>query len=434
VRLAVQAKDRVSSLKLRITAAAEKIIRSGHPWLFAESILEQNRAGGPGEIAVIYDKQDRFLAAALYDPDSPIRARVLQLGKPRKIDVGWWSERAMIAMRRREGLFDAKTNGYRLINGESDGWPGLILDRYADSLVLKLYTAAWLPRLGEIVRVILEAAAMESAHPCPDRDSKRDRDKGVRPTMRVVLRLSRNIEENAARVWKRRDGELLNGESLNNPVVFLENGLRFEADVRYGQKTGFFLDQRDNRKRIGAMAGGRTVLNAFSFTGGFSVYSAAGGARSVTDLDISAHALEGGRRNLALNEETPHVDACVRQEIKADAFDWLGQERKEKFGLVILDPPSLAKRESERTRAIEAYSRLAEMGIKRLSSDGILLACSCSAHVTADEFFAAVLEAARKCRRKFQELDRTGHAPDHHATFKEAEYLKGIYLRLGKAG
>jgi 23S rRNA (cytosine1962-C5)-methyltransferase len=249
-----------------------------------------------------------------------------------------------------------------------------------------------------------------------------------------VLRLSRNIQDKAARIWKRREGDLLNGKSLNNPVVFLENGLRFEADVLHGQKTGFFLDQRDNRKRVGAMASGRAVLNAFSFTGGFSVYAAAGGARAVTDLDISAHALEGGRRNIALNGQNPNVGACVREEIKADAFKWLGQDRKEKFGVVILDPPSLAKRESERTGAVEAYSRLTDMGIKYLSSDGILLACSCSAHVTADEFFATVLEAARKCGRTFQEIERTGHAPDHRATFKEAEYLKGIYLRFGKAG
>src|SRR6266487_7066646 len=141
-------------LRLRVTAAAETAIRSGHPWVFAESLREQNREGRLGELAALYDRKDRFLAIGLFDPDSPLRMRVLHAGYPVMIDAAWWRERLRQAIARREGLFDAQTTGYRWINGESDGWPGLVLDRYDTTLVLKLYTAAWLPRLGEIVDLI----------------------------------------------------------------------------------------------------------------------------------------------------------------------------------------------------------------------------------------------------------------------------------------
>jgi 23S rRNA (cytosine1962-C5)-methyltransferase len=181
---------------------------------------------------------------------------------------------------------------------------------------------------------------------------------------------------------------------------------------------------------VGALARGRSFLNAFSFTGGFSVYAARGGATSVADLDISNHALEGGRRNCELNRSISGVSKCPRTEIKADAFEWLKGKGTKQFGLIVLDPPSLAKRESERAGAIEAYARLASAAIAHLGASGILVACSCSAHVSAAEFFGAVRGAASRSGRKFSELETTGHAPDHPATFKEAEYLKGIYVRF----
>src|SRR5438874_5309241 len=142
--------DQTSRLRLRISAAAESILRQGHPWLFAESIREQNREGNLGELAIIYDRKNRFLAAGLFENDSPIRVRILQAGRPETIDAAWWSRRLASALSRRNGLFDDQTDGYRWINGESDGWPGLVLDRYAGTLVLKLYSGIWLPRLGEI--------------------------------------------------------------------------------------------------------------------------------------------------------------------------------------------------------------------------------------------------------------------------------------------
>lgn len=394
-------------LRLRVTATAESILRSGHPWLFAESIREINREGRLGELAVIFDRKDKFLAIGLFDPDSPLRVRILHSGKPQTLDAAWWKNHLSQTIQRRAGLFDEQTTGYRLINGESDGWPGLVLDRYDTSLVLKLYTAAWLPRLPEIILLMTELV----------------------PHDRLVLRLSRNMQRIAQSQFKVGDGQILQGVSLTQPVIFLENGLRFEADILRGQKTGFFLDQRENRQQVGLLARDCEVLNAFSFSGGFSLYAARGEARSVTDLDISAHALEGGRRNFALNQSNPTIKNCAHEIIQTDAFAWLaGSSRK--FDLVVLDPPSLAKREIERAGAIQAYGKLARHGINLLRPKGVLVAASCSAHVTKEEFFKTILEIAQGSGRKFQELQITTHAPDHPATFREAAYLKCLYLRF----
>lgn len=397
-----------SRLKLRVSLTAETILRGGHPWLFGESVREQNREGRPGELAVIYDRNNAFLAIGLFDPDSPLRVRILHSGKPQTIDALWWQKHFAETIRPREDWFDSQTNGYRLINGDSERWPGLVLDRYGDTLVLKLYTVAWLPRLNDIVTLIAERF----------------------PELRLVLRLSRNIQLVAQKQFQLTDGQILRGLPLRGPVIFLENGLRFEADVLRGQKTGFFLDQRENRKRVESFAPKRDVLNAFSFSGGFSLYAARGGARSVTDLDISAHALESARRNFALNRAEKTVAGCRHETIQADAFEWLAENANRKFDLIILDPPSLAKRESERAGAIQAYGRLVRKGIAHLQRGGILVAASCSAHVSEEEFFKTVREAAWTSARQFDELQTAAHATDHPATFPEARYLKCIYLQF----
>lgn len=398
----------VPRLRLHITAAAESILRQGHPWLFSDSIQDQNRDGALGEIAAVYDHKDRLLGLGLFDPDSPIRLRVLHTGKPVVINEAFWAVRLQHALDRRRGHFDLQTTGYRWINGESDRWPGLVLDRYDRTLVMKLYTGAWLPRLDEITAIFQE-------HIQPER---------------IVLRLSRKIQQLVKERSGREDGIIVRGPPLERPVIFKETGLQFEADVLKGQKTGFFLDQRENRRRVESLAKGQDVLNAFSFSGGFSLYAARGGARSVTDLDISAHALRASDRNFALNEALPAVAGCRHQTVQCDVFDWLSGNTQQKFWLIILDPPSLAKRDAERGEALRAYGRLASSALKHLLPGGILLACSCSAHVTRDEFFAVVRQAASNSRRKFTQIETTGHATDHPATFKEAEYLKAIYLRL----
>jgi 23S rRNA (cytosine1962-C5)-methyltransferase len=396
-------KPSAARLRLRLSPAGERAVRGGHPWVFSDSVRHQNREGTTGELAVIYSRDDKFLALGLYDPASPLRVRILHAGKPATIDASWWEQRLRSAIAKREGLFGPDTTGYRLINGESDGWPGLVLDRYTGTLVMKLYTAAWLPRLDEIADMLESALAPQA----------------------IVLRLSRIITETAQVDFSVREG-VIRGETPET-VVFMENGLKFESEVLHGQKTGFFLDQRENRRRTGELSSGARVLNSFSFSGAFSLYAARGGARTVTDLDISGHALAAGDRNFALNNNISAVAACRRETVQADAFAWLTNGPCAQFDLVIVDPPSLAKREADRSGAIAAYERLIASALRRVRRGGVLVASSCSAHVTGGEFFAAAGRAARPFHTRH--LWTSTHAADHAVTFREAEYLKCVALR-----
>lgn len=370
-------------------------MRDGHPWVYADAVREASREGVPGDIAAIYDRKDRLLALGLFDPLSPIRVRVVHRGKARPIDGEFWRERLREAVARRAGLLDAQTTACRLVHGESDGFPGFVLDRYADTLVAKVYSDVWKPRISVLVDLLREELS----------------------PARIVLRRSRTIGG--------ADGETVFGPVPEVEVEFLESGLRFGADVLKGQKTGFFLDQRENRRIVEGLSRGRETLNAFSYSGGFSLYAARGGARRVVDLEESLHALDAANRNFARN---PGL-AVPHETVQADAFEWLGKPDR-MFDLVVLDPPSFARREAERERAIGAYRRLAGLGAARLRPGGILVACSCSAHVSAEEFFAAVREALQRAGRPFAELRTTRHPPDHSSGFREAEYLKALYVRL----
>jgi len=393
-----------SRLRIELFPRAETAVKRGHPWVYGESVKSQNREAEAGELAVMYDRKDRFMAVGLYDPDSPIRVRIVHCGKPVMIGRNWWLEKVRACLsRREESVLSERTDGARMLNGESEGFPGFIADRYADTLVVKLYTAAWLPRWEEMEGVLREALAPRH----------------------LVLRLSRNIQQEATERWGLKEG--FRGEAGDEVVVFSENGIRFEAAVLHGQKTGFFLDQRDNRARVETLAAERDVLNVFSFSGGFSLYAARGGAKSVTDLDISAHALESADRNFELNESDARIRGARREVVQADAFKWMDEDPRS-YDMIIVDPPSLAKREKEREGAIRAYQRLNKRAIERLRPGGILVAASCSAHVAAAEFHDLVREAAQRSGRPWRELWTSGHAQDHPVGFPEAEYLKALCL------
>lgn len=382
-------------LRIRLSAKAEAKVRGGHPWVFSDSIREENRSGEAGELAVIYDRKDRFLAVGFYDPESPIRVRVVHCGKPEVIGDSWWREKFTESLSKRSGVMQAGvTDGVRLINGESDGWPGAVLDRYGDTLVWKIYSVVWEGMVGLLGEL---ASAVDGCERC-------------------VLRRSRNLGG--------KEVEVIAGSAPGGAVVFMENGLRYEAEVMRGQKTGFFLDQRDNRARVRDLAAGRSVLNVFSFSGAFSVSAAAGGATSVTDVDISQHALDSGRRNFVLNRGD--VGHCPRNEVKADAFAWL-KETGGSYGVVIVDPPSMAKREKEREGAMRAYGRLARAAKRVTAPGGVLVMASCSGHVRADEFGELV-----KKEIGGEVFGEWGHAADHRATFPEANYLKAVYFRVAR--
>jgi 23S rRNA (cytosine1962-C5)-methyltransferase len=398
--------EKKARLRLTFFPRAETAIRSGHPWVYADSIKSQNREGETGELAVVYDRRDRFMAVGMFEAESPIRLRILHCGKPTTIDRDFWLERARACLAKREGaVLKPGTDGARVINGESEGFPGIVADKYAETLVVKVYATGWLARWREVESALREVFAPKY----------------------LVLRMSRNVAA-AADGYGLAEGFI--GEYGDETVVFSENGLHFEAAVLKGQKTGFFLDQRDNRARVEQLSEGRDVLNVFSFSGGFSLYAARGGARSVTDLDISQHALESATRNFLLNESVPKIGGVTRQAVQADAFRWM-DERSEKYDLIITDPPTLAKRESEREGALRAYRHLNMAAVGRLRTGGILVAASCSAHVSKEDFLQMIEELAQGSGRSWKELWRSGHGNDHPAGFREAEYLKAICLEFG---
>jgi 23S rRNA (cytosine1962-C5)-methyltransferase len=396
-------------LAIRLHAGAERAVRRGHPWVFAEGISQQRHEAAAGDLAVIFDRHNRFLAIGLYDPTSPIRIRVLHHGEPAQIDPMWFAGRIRAAWEQRSKLLQQATTGFRVVHGENDGLPGLVVDRYGDSMVVKLYSAAWLPHLTSVL------AGLDD----------------IDQPKRVVLRLSRAVQRAEGAAF--HDGQVLAGAPLTGPVLFRENGLTFEADLVRGQKTGFFLDQRDNRARVQQHAAGRNVLNVFAYTGGFSVYAARGGARSVTSVDVSAPALVAAERNFAHNRADPAVAAAEHRTVAGDAFEVLRDmaARRERYDLVILDPPSFAKAQAEVERALASYARTVRLGLDVLSDGGLLVAASCSSRIGADDFRSVVEETAHEARRSIRALEQTGHPLDHPIGFPEGAYLKCIYAVVG---
>lgn len=392
---------------LHITREATLALRNGHPWLFADSVIKESRRGEPGDLAVAFDQKRRFVAIGLYDPTSPIRLRVFARGRPTPIDASWFQAKIANAVHQRAPLLQTQTTGFRALHGENDGLPGLVADRYADTLVVKLYTAAWIPHLVHVLDGLQAACHLE----------------------RIVLRLSRTLQQNPDVLYGLSDGQILTGPPLKGPVIFVENGLRFEAEPIAGQKTGFFLDQRENRARVEELAAGKRVLNVFAYTGGFSLYAARGGAHTVTSLDISRPAMDAAARNFVLNQSIPAVAAAQHELLVGDAFQLLATMAQEgrRFEMVIVDPPAFAKQQSEVARALTAYAKLTQLALGVLEPGGVLVAASCSSRVSEEQFFEAVHHAARQAGRPLREIMRTGHALDHPIGFAEGAYLKCLF-------
>ncbi len=390
---------------MRISPSAERALRQGHPWVFDQSITEQSHTGAPGDLAVIFDDKRRFLAIGLYDPTSAIRVRILQSRDSATINADWFQNKLVNAARVRVALDEKNTTGYRLVHGENDGLPGLVLDRYADTLVLKLYTPAWIPHLKDFC----DALAL------------------VSPATHLILRLNRSVQKQTEFLHGLSDGMTLSLHASRPPnlILFKENGLIFESDPLRGQKTGFFLDQRDNRARVEKLSRDKSVLNVFAYTGGFSVYAARGSAKEVVSVDVSAPALEAAVRNMKHNAlaEVPH------ETIAADAFEVLADMTSQKrlFDMVIIDPPMFAQSEKQITSALSAYRKLTRLGLDVLRHDGTLVQASCSSRVDADAFFESIHHSAKEAGRQLTELERTGHALDHPISFKEGAYLKCLF-------
>lgn len=396
---------------VRVTPDALRHVRAGHPWIYDRSITSTSHDAPPGALAVVFDDKRRFAAIGLWDPTSPLRLRVLHAGDPATVDGSFWADRlARAASRRQPLLDDPDTTGVRLVNGESDGMPGLVVDRYADTAVVKLYSPAWFPHLPTIVPLLADGLE------------------------RVVLRLARSVAASATHGLG--DGQVLVGTPPEGPIEFVEHGLSFAADVVHGQKTGHFLDQRDNRALVGSLSAGRDVLDVFACTGGFTVHAAAGGARSVHTVDLSRPAIERAVANLDRNRGRPAVAACEHTTEVGDAFGVLERHvaAGRRWDVVVIDPPSFAPRQEAIGRALEAYGRLTGLGLAVTRRGGLLVQSSCSSRIDADTFHHQLRDVARRSGHGLEEVARTTHPLDHPATFPEAWYLKTAFVRVDPRG
>lgn len=397
-------------MKIRLKPGREKSLLRRHPWVFSGAIDKLYGSPASGDTVQVRASDGRFLAWAAWSPQSQIRARVWSFEEPELPGPELLRGRIEQALALRHGpaLQDAThqdTNGaLRLVHGEADRLPGLIVDRYGGTLVAQVLSA------------------------------------GIE-RWRDVLADSLIEQTGCARIYERSDAEVreleglpartgtMRGDAPAVPMEIVEHGLRYAVDVIGGQKTGFYLDQRDNRRRIRELASGRDVLNCFCYSGGFSLAALAGGAPSVVSIDSSGPALELARRNTHGNG----FDASRTEWIEADVFRYLRDARSQgrSFDLIVLDPPKFAPTEKHAPAAARAYKDINLNALKLLRPGGLLATFSCSGGVSAELFQKIVAGAAADAGASATLLERFHAAPDHPVLleFPEGEYLKGLLLR-----
>jgi 23S rRNA (cytosine1962-C5)-methyltransferase len=382
----------------------EKSLRRRHPWLFSGAVEKVSGKPGTGDTVEIKDASGKALGRASYSPKSQIRARVWTFDPGEEVDAAFFRRRLERALALREALPARRhTNALRLVHGESDGLPGLIVDRYADVLVAQFLAAGVERWRDPILDMLSELTAAEAIFERSDAEV-------------------RKLEALPARVGFARG----NRNASRCPIV--EYGLNFRVDVEQGQKTGFFLDQRENRQRVRELAAGREVLDGFSYTGGFSIAALAGGASRITAIESSAPALEVARENLAANP----FDASKVQFVQGDVFAQLRtlRDRAAQFRMVILDPPKFAPSAAQVKNAARAYKDINLLAFKLLAPGGLLATFSCSGGVSAELFQSIVAGAALDAGADAKIVERFGAAADHPVAleFPEGEYLKGLLV------
>jgi 23S rRNA (cytosine1962-C5)-methyltransferase len=374
-------------------------VQRGHPWIFSGAVESVEGSPEVAGVADIFDAKKIWLARGLYNQKSQIRVRVLTW-QQETIDGDFFARRFQHAFALRHRHLSGATNAYRVANGEGDFLPGLIVDRYDDFLVCQFFTAGMALFKDDIVEGLSGCGAFKGIF---ERSEGRvGGEEGLEPSVGV-----------------------LRGEAPPETVAIEENNHKFLVDIRRGQKTGFFLDQRDNRVFLSKVARDRTVLDCFSFSGAFSVYAFGAGAKEAVSLDSSMPALELAEKNLELNG---FADA-PGEILKGDAFAYL-KEIDRKFDLIVLDPPSLAHRRTDLDAATGGYKFLNLHALKHLNPRGMLLTFSCSQHLSIDLFQKVVFGAAVDARRKVAVIKRLSQPLDHPFSLHhpEGEYLKGLAL------
>lgn len=382
----------------------EKPVRNRHPWIFSGSVGRIDGTVEDGDLVHVADSKGGYLATGYLNRRSQIVVRLLTWQATERVDAGFWRRRLERAIAGRSRLFsDAATNAYRLVHAESDGLPGLVVDRYEDWLVLQCLTLGMACRRDEVTSLLADLLEPVGIY-------ARD-DAGVRSKEGLPLE--------TGRLW---------GEEPPDQLEILENDHRFLVDLTRGHKTGFYLDQRENRARMVSYAAGARVLNAFAYTGGFGVYAGRAGARSVVNIESSIDALRWAEENVALN-------GCAEQEmIAGDVFQVLRGYREEgqTFDIVILDPPKFAASQAQVRNATRGYKDVNLLAMQLLRPGGLLVTFSCSGVVSADLFQKIVFGASVDAGRDVQILERLAQGPDHPVllTFPESGYLKGLVCRV----
>ncbi|MBI5279527.1 MAG: class I SAM-dependent rRNA methyltransferase [Burkholderiales bacterium] len=387
---------------IRLREGRERSLQRRHPWVFDSAVA---RGGGdPGETVRVESQDGRFLAWAAFSPASGIRARAWSFDEAQRIEPPFFHDRVARAVQARERLGIA-SDGVRLVHGESDGLPGLVVDRYADTLVAQFLSAGaerWKPVLAD---GLLQATGLAKLYERSDANARTL--EGLQP----------------ATGW-------LRGEGATETVIH-EHGWSFGVDIATGHKTGFYLDQRDSRRRFADWVkrlGSQRVLNCFCYTGGFTVAALAGGAGHVTSIDSSGPALERARSNVARNGfeagRADWMDADVNESLRRFL------EAGRSFDAIVLDPPKLAPTAQHAERAARAYKDLNRLALKLLEPGGVLFTYSCSGGISADLFHKIVAGAGADAGADGYIAERVGAAPDHPMTlaFPEGEYLKGLII------
>lgn len=392
--------------QLLLKPGRERSLLRRHPWIFEGAVDHIEGRARPGDTVDVIASNGACLARAAWSPQSQIRARVWTFDTDETIDDAFFKRRVAAAVGRREAMPHlAGQDGMRLLHGESDGLPGVIADRYGDTICLQLTAAGSDKWRKAIVGALVKATGVARIYERSDSDV-------------------RKLEGLASVTgW-------VHGDAPDGPLSIEENGVRLGVDVVAGHKTGFYLDQRDNRLLTRALAAGKSVLNCFCYTGGFSLQALAGGAASVLSIDSSGPALAGARANLAMN---PQLDASRAEWQEADVFDALRAFRKEgrKFDLIVLDPPKFAPSAAHAERAARAYKDINMLGFRLLNPGGYLLTYSCSGGIGIEMFQKIVASAAVDAGRDARILQRLSAGPDHPIAlhFPEGEYLKGLLVQ-----
>jgi 23S rRNA (cytosine1962-C5)-methyltransferase len=392
--------------ELRLQKDLARHLRAGHPWVFRKAIEKAPKGLAPGSVVDVTD-EGRFVARGYYDPHSAISVRILTREPAEDIDAAFWRRRVARALALRRELVHG-TTGYRMVHGESDGLPGVVADRYDRFAVVKLYSAGLGPHRAAIVEALrTEAEGLLGVYGRDEIPRDDDEEEGGAPAGRVL--------------W---------GAEPPERIEIDEHGMTMLVDVRRGQKTGHFLDQRENRRMVRDLARGRPdALNLFSYTGGFSVAAALGGTRHVVSVDVDRDAIALARDNFRANGLDPADHAFASE----DAFELLARAKREgrRFELVVCDPPAFAKSQRAVDAAVAGYASLNRAALAVLAPGGLLVTASCSARVSAEQFADAVKEAAFKARVDLQLVQETRQPPDHPVSlqFREGRYLKCMVLR-----